>query len=568
MNTNGINTYSDFNINGIDMSYGEMQKKALKKDFLQREGAIYYQKFESLKKNSKDLKNQAYIAFSIAGAAVLCQIIFKHFKKIKFSDIETIQSLARKMTEKHNLNDKGFRAVLADKNQSICPDIYGNPVKIPEKKSKSGAFYVLPANIAVAWKNSPLALFHEIGHAVSGCRKNGYNRQAFAHYLPYYSPLPGLSCFINTSDKVNKNKNKNEKKIYNALSFIKDNSYLVSGAMFLPLLAEEFNASRLAISFLGKNAPKLAAKSLLLLIPAFCSFLLNALACSNFVKLINTKSDNLYLQKSMYKQSKNYEKAMNFNNSAAPNIAVIDEFKNKVIKVDWDDKPDMFHGQVVKTIIQAGLPQAKIQEFDTDLNEKSIKNALDEIIQSNTKFDAVNLSKSSDIKISDLSALTGLKITQQSLLKDKKIIKEKFFASKAPQAPDIKDIVQNLETLASKGVKVYVSAGNKGQDYVNLYTLADNINVIGAANRYGVVKSSFSCDNSLVNRWVKGVFKIKKIRASQGNTGFDINEDGKIDILTKDTTARVKIPQRYVYGTSFAAPYALVNDFRKNVVDN
>ena len=124
-----------------------------------------------------------------------------------------------------------------------------------------------------------------------------------------------------------------------------------------------------------------------------------------------------------------------------------------------------------------------------------------------------------------------------------------------------------MELLASKGVKIYVSAGNKGKDYLNLYTLADRVNVIGASNKYGIVKADFSCDNALVTRWSKGVFDIKKVKDTNGHAGFDINEDLIPDIAAKDTTSKFKIPQRHIYGTSFAAPNALVYDLKKVIED-
>ena len=48
---------------------------------------------------------------------------------------------------------------------------------------------------------------------------------------------------------------------------------------------------------------------------------------------------------------------------------------------------------------------------------------------------------------------------------------------------------------------------------------------------------------------------------------FDINEDGKADILTAETSSKFKIPQRYIYGTSFAAPGALVNDLKRELYE-
>ena len=563
MDSVGLNTYADFNLCGKDMRYDKLQKRLQKNQYAKNEKEIYLKKLGLLKNNISELHKQAILAFSLAGAALLCQILFRGVNKIHFADIEKIKNLARQMTEHYNLNKKGFRAVLAEKNKSSYIDIYGSPVPKLKHKLTRCAFYLSPSNIAVAWKDSPLELFHEIGHGVTGCKKHGAKWLHLACKMPLYSPVPALLCIADTSDADKKPHGL--KKLYKTLDVLKDNAYLVSMAMFAPLLLEEFNASKRAFAFLSKNDKTLALKSLLLFVPAFCSYLVNAVAVSNLVKFLNTKADNIYLQKSLYRQSKHYENTLNFDESITPKIAVIDEYHRKSVKIDWDNKPDMIHGVAVESFIKKGLPNAQISRFDTNLDEVSVKNALDDIIKSRVKYDAINISKSSDIKISDLSKLMGVDLNTQNLKMNKKLIKEKFFASSYSDVKDIRDIINKLEFLASRGVKIYVSAGNKGKEYLNLYTLADNINVVGAANKYGVSKANFSCDNSLVIRWCKGVFKVKKIKTSDAKMAFDINEDGKADILTAETSSKFKIPQRYIYGTSFAAPGALVNDLKREL---
>ena len=556
-----MNTYADFNIGGKDMRYQKLQKRLQKSSYAKKERDIYLRKISLLKNNITDLKKESVVAFSLAGAAVACNILFRGLTKIRYSDIDKIKKLARKMTEKYQLRNKGFRAVIADKDSETFFDIYGKPVRSIKNKITRCGFYTLPANVAVAWKDSPLDLFHEIGHAVSGSKKWGYKWHYWCHKLPYFSPVPAAFALVNTSEKDKKTPA--VQKTFNIVQKLKDCSHFIGMALFFPLLAEEFNASRLALSFLKSNDKKLALKSMLLYVPAFGSYLVNAFAVANLVKILNKKSDSIYLQKSLYKQSQDYEKTLKFDNAISPKIAVIDEYRYPVVKIDCDNKPDMIHGEAVEAFIKKGLPNAQIHRFDTNLDEISIKNALDKIIKSGIKYNAINISKSSDIKISDLAALIGLDINAQNLKDNKELIKERFFASSFQEAKDIKDIINNLELLASQGVKIYVSAGNKGKDYLNLYTLADNINVIGAANKYGVSKSNFSCDNSLVTRWCKGIFKIKKVKNSDGKTAFDINEDGKADISAIDTTSKLKFPKRYIFGTSFAAPNALVSDLKK-----
>lgn len=343
-------------------------------------------------------------------------------------------------------------------------------------------------------------------------------------------------------------KNQRNLKSYTAASTI-----LASAAIVVQVVFNRFRHP-----FSVRNALKL---------PSAAVYLLTAVASSAFLNALFAYKNSVNIQKSMYKQDKDFEKKLRFDSSVSPKIAVIDEYKNNVLKIDWDNKPDMIHGEAVESFIKSALPNAEITRFDTNLNEKSVRDALELILKSGIKYDALNLSKSSDIKLKDLSLITGFKVTNETLAKDKKIIKERFFASGHKESADIQAIIKSLEELASNGTKIYISAGNRGKQSVNLYTLADGVNVVGALNKYGVLKASFTSDNALINRWYKGVYHISKIEDSAPITGFDINEDGKIDILADDTSAKIKKPASKIYGTSFASPSALVSDFRQIIED-
>ena len=132
----------------------------------------------------------------------------------------------------------------------------------------------------------------------------------------------------------------------------------------------------------------------------------------------------------------------------------------------------------------------------------------------------------------------------------------------------LREIIECMDKCSAKGIKVYIAAGNKSDNYFNLYTLADNAFVVGAINKYGSLQT-FSARNSLVNRYARGVYRVKTVKDSNGHViGFDINDDKKRDVSILKTTAKNKIPSVLpIRGTSFATPNAIVCDFQRVFVD-
>ena len=249
----------------------------------------------------------------------------------------------------------------------------------------------------------------------------------------------------------------------------------------------------------------------------------------------------------------------NQRNAKAKNVAMVDEFSRKTIQLDVDRKPDITHGEAVEAFIKSGLPDVTVDRFDTNVNEDTVRDALKTILSRRGKYDAVNISKSSDITYKDLSRLVGCKITPKNLKEKKELIKDKFFKSNHPEAGYLKEINTYLEELVKSGTRVYIASGNQAKKTLNLYTLADGVEVVGALKNNGK-RAGFSTINSLVNRHEKGVFKVKKIKDEKGEKGFDFTQDGKVDIYDKDTTSRFKFPLFWLTGTSFAAPQALIKD--------
>ncbi len=87
----------------------------------------------------------------------------------------------------------------------------------------------------------------------------------------------------------------------------------------------------------------------------------------------------------------------------------------------------------------------------------------------------------------------------------------------------IVEMVQRVERLNRMGIVTVISAGNRGKDAINVYSLARNAVVVGALNENGN-KANFSSENSLVTHWRQGVYPVKRTK-----DGIDITGDGKAD---------------------------------------
>lgn len=252
-------------------------------------------------------------------------------------------------------------------------------------------------------------------------------------------------------------------------------------------------------------------------------------------------------------------------------IAVIDDFTNNSVFIDDDFLPDIPHGAVVARFIREGLPNAKIEPFDisNDKNRSSgTKIALDKIltdIDKGVKYDALNLSSGYGFDFGMLSASLRKIITPVNIKEHKEEVKNWFNAADVgKKEADVRDIIAKLEKLSSRGVKIYVSAGNNENSHpndFNMFTLANGVKSVGALDSHRR-KSKLSVKDSLITNWETGVFKIRKMRDKNGQMGFDYTGDGTVDIYIEQTTSQKKKPQDFLAGTSFAAPKVLVKDNR------
>ena len=264
-----------------------------------------------------------------------------------------------------------------------------------------------------------------------------------------------------------------------------------------------------------------------------------------------------------------------------PRIAVIDDFTEKTMDFDADGIPDSTHGDRVFRFLEEGLPDANLVKFDLNdyINPEyepfqgpQIENVLKKLVsdvKNGVHYDAVNISMSHDVEYECEKCIPG--ITPENLKDNyeqiRAYLKQGYFDQKIAD-----NNVSLIEELINAGVKVYIGAGNKGNNAYNAYGLAKGAIIVGSTKSDGT-KSDFSADNSLVNKWARGSFPVAVTQ-----DGIDYTADGTTDVRFEDLSsigengneqakeAFINFAKgRFIRGTSYAVPNAVVNDFKTEI---
>ena len=176
-------------------------------------------------------------------------------------------------------------------------------------------------------------------------------------------------------------------------------------------------------------------------------------------------------------------------------------------------------------------------------------------------YDAANMS---------IGVEVGEEITAKNISSKKRKVKDyllnnpdetvqtKLFVFKC-KARDIMPIVDCMDSLSSKGTKVFVSAGNDGKNKFNLLSLIDNSITVCALDKKGG-KTYYTEDHSLVKRWAKGNIPLKKT-----DNGYQIQFDNSTKDIEKSQTTGFwhATLMDDIEGTSFSAPRALAEELIK-----
>jgi hypothetical protein len=123
-------------------------------------------------------------------------------------------------------------------------------------------------------------------------------------------------------------------------------------------------------------------------------------------------------------------------------------------------------------------------------------------------------------------------------------------------------IICLLQQLAARGLVVATIAGNSGPAWVNTYTFADGVMVVGAAEEDP--DGEWATSNALIDTVAQSRYPVRLVSLQdRPSFGYDITGDGVADIDLQRGSShfrRFGIPRAsrcVLAGTSFAAPTAL-----------
>lgn len=124
------------------------------------------------------------------------------------------------------------------------------------------------------------------------------------------------------------------------------------------------------------------------------------------------------------------------------------------------------------------------------------------------------------------------------------------------------EIILALEQLARDGVNVVTIAGNSGRAWVNTYTFARDVMVVGAIE--ADPDGEWATSNSLITTRARSVYTVRLVTdADRPAFGYDVDGDGVRDFSVLPGSSylqghgALRDGQRVLKGTSFAAPAAL-----------
>ena len=231
-------------------------------------------------------------------------------------------------------------------------------------------------------------------------------------------------------------------------------------------------------------------------------------------------------------------------------IAIVDSFTQKTRDINGDGCPDLAHGEVVEAIAKGNLNYSpEIVRFDdkSDGGVPTHQNLLEifKKVGADKSIKAVNVSIASSANLSEINEAYNF----NSKLPENKnsINKETVFAKRNKVIECLlenesstnlfKSVIKTLENIAKKKA-VFIAAGNEMEGRLNVYNLAKGTIGVGSMatndtskpNLSYTKKSIFSGDNSALSVFSKGEYDITPIKKDGSVVGFDITEDGVVDV--------------------------------------
>jgi hypothetical protein len=127
--------------------------------------------------------------------------------------------------------------------------------------------------------------------------------------------------------------------------------------------------------------------------------------------------------------------------------------------------------------------------------------------------------------------LIGKTVTPENLLEHKEEIRNLL---KSPEASEefklINGVLEAIEAVVKRNTKVFVSGGNWGPNYINLYTLADGV-ISSGATFADKQKAPSSADNQALSTFSQGVYNVTRLK-----NGFDIIGNNEAAVKNREVT--------------------------------
>lgn len=237
-----------------------------------------------------------------------------------------------------------------------------------------------------------------------------------------------------------------------------------------------------------------------------------------------------------------------------PKVAVVDTFSDKSEDIDGDGVPDLPHGLLVEKILKADGATLDTVQFEVGPGSAMLSGiqagleAIEHRVAQGERFDAVNLSQALMAPLQyfvNNTRITGenIKDFRNAVLQDHLDL-EKDSPRRFPRATDIgvplPAILDSMERLAQKGVKVYIAGGNEGPGQYNMLNLAKGSIGVSATDAKGKT-TPFSADNSLLTKASQGIFSVTKVEG-----GFDLTGDGTPEVLDSDVSGGEPLVNRFM----------------------
>lgn len=221
--------------------------------------------------------------------------------------------------------------------------------------------------------------------------------------------------------------------------------------------------------------------------------------------------------------------------------------KGRIVDIDGDGIPELFHGELVEAIArQSGHKTERLNmEGSLSLPELAefLEPVVEEIESGKKRYSRINLSQENPLRLSAFKAdlfpddPTFPEIDATNIAQYRDRIFEKFWQDR----PDlkIKELSEIFRRLEKAGVPVIVAGGNFGPSFVNLFSMMPGVLTVGSLDHKGD-RLHTSANNSLVRHWVLGVVVPK-----MAGGGVDINGDGKPDFPKSQLTDGTPIVSAY-----------------------